>query len=195
MEEHFTHNTKHFNSTGDTLYHIDVEMPNNIMEMARSFIRNLKISNVKLTNHLLQNINNNIDGESHDYTIDDIQGAILKAKNTVDKLNIFEIGVKKVKREDKTFLSLSKVCFRVLLEPGIDIIIVLGRDGDRIFAKTAYLNRSNDNHKVGFNPSRYYPYTIDGVKVKEYPKKVKVLVRKKESLEDLFTWIYQKTHL
>ena len=106
-----------------------------------------------------------------------------------------EIGTKKVKRDDKTFLSLSKICFRVLLEPGLDIIIVLGREGDKIFAKTAYLNKTNDNHKVGFNPERYYPYTIEGVKVKGYVKKVKVLVKKKESLEDLFTRIYQETHL
>lgn len=194
-EEHFKHNTKHSNSTGDTLYHIDVEMPSNIMDMARTFIKNLKVANVKITNHLLQNINNNTDGESHEYTMDDIYGAILKAKNTVDKLNIFEIGTKKVKRDDKIFLSLSKVCFRVLLEPGLDIVIVLGREGDKIFAKTAYLNKTDDNHKVGFNPERYYPYTIEGVKVKNYVKKVKVLVKKKESLEDLFTWIYRKTHL
>ena len=170
-------------------------MPSNIMDMARTFIKNLKVANVKITNHLLQNINNNTDGESHEYTMDDIYGAILKAKNTVDKLNIFEIGTKKVKRDDKTFLSLSKVCFRVLLGPGLDIIIVLGREGDKIFAKTAYLNKTNDNHKVGFNPERYYPYTIEGVKVKDYVKKVKVLVKKKESLEDLFTRIYQETHL
>ena len=110
-EEHFKHNTKHSNSTGDTLYHIDVEMPSNIMEMARNFMRNLKIANVKITNHLMQSINDNTDGESHEYTMDDVYGAILKAKNTVDTLNIFEIGTKKIKREDKTFISLSKVSF------------------------------------------------------------------------------------
>ena len=70
-------------------------MPSNIMDMTRTFIKNLKVVNVKITNHLLQNINNNTDGESHEYTMDDIYSAILKVKNTVDRLNIFEIGTKK----------------------------------------------------------------------------------------------------
>lgn len=42
-----------------------------------------------------EHFKHNTDGESHEYTMDDIYGAILKAKNTVDKLNIFEIGTKK----------------------------------------------------------------------------------------------------
>lgn len=202
MEKHYSHSNIHKNSQAQDirLYHKDVEIPDNIMNIAKGFIENLSLIKVELSRHVLDSINNNQDGASHDYTKDDILEAIRLAKHRVDKLDIFEIGMGKIPIEDKIRLVLRKVCFRINLDTDNDIIIVLGKDGDRVFVKTAWLNDKNDNHKEGFNPGRYYPYTDGDKKIKDYvppketlPKK-RYVVRRKQ-LESIFEGIYKETHI
>ena len=124
MEKHYGHSDFHKNSQEKDirLYHKDVEMPDNIMNIARNFIKNLSIIKIELSGHVMDSINNNTDGISHEYTKDDILEAIRLAKIRADKLDIFEIGMGKIPtEEDKIRLVLRKVCFRLNLDTDNDI--------------------------------------------------------------------------
>lgn len=200
MEDHFEHNTSHEHSKDNLrLYHKDVYMPENLMSLARRFLSNLKISEIKLTSHILNSINNNRDGISHEYTEDDIYGAILKAKRNFETVNIFELGFKEIDKSDGgKGLVLEKVCFRVSLDTDYDIAVVLAKNGLNVSVKTAWINNKNDNHTVGFNTERYYKPL--GYKPKETKpnihKKCKVIVKKRPAIhESLFNYIYTNSHI
>lgn len=197
-EQHYSHNNTHAHSnTTDRLYHKDVYLPDRLIDLCRKILKDINVKSLILDNHVLNNINSNTDGDSHDYTIDDIIGAVELAKKRVDTLNIFEVGVNVVKDEDdKKFLVIKKMVFRLPLDSELDICIVLYiTKNNAVKVKTAWINKHDDNHKVGFNSSRYYRPKNFVEPPKDEPKKKKVvIIRKKKPTisEKDFEDIYNK---
>lgn len=171
MEEHFKHNTMHLNAQSDlVLCHKDVYMSEEMREIAKSFIKGINVASIKLSKHLLDTICNNIDGDSHQYTDEDISTAIKIAIRTIDTLNIFELGWKRL--DDGNF-QLQKVCFRVPLDSTDDICLVIFKRNNEYTVATAWINKKDDDHKVNFNPNRYYRPKVKKVILKKStePKK------------------------
>lgn len=187
MESHFAHNNTHSHSNeNDFLYHIDVYFPEHLRTIAVNFLKGLTDMSVYKPGHVMNTIMANLDGESHNFTRDDIYGAIHKvlyeAKN--DKpLYIFEMGWNKVPGEDGK-VQLNKVVVRTSLDADLDISLVFLRTGpDKATLKTAWINKKDDLHKEGLNTSRYVqdPKKKD-IKDTPTPKK-KVVVKVKRPLD------------
>ena len=179
MEHHFSHNTSHkkADNKGMRLYHKDVYFPDNLMNLCRMYIKALQPKFIRLSQHVHDATEFNDDGASHEYSKDDIYGAIDIAKRKVDTLNIFEAGFAVIPGEgDKTRLRLEKVAFRVALDSDTDLAVVIFKHGDVNVVATAWINDKEDNHSEGFNSSRYYkPEGYEEPKKEEPPKKKKVV--------------------
>lgn len=145
----------------------------------------------------MDEIKNKLDGESHDFSQDDIYGAIHKilyAAKAEIPLNIFEMGWNNV-ADNK--IKLNKVVIRTSLDSDLDISLVFLKTGpDTAKIKTAWINRKDDQHKEGFNTSRYVqdPNKKSEPKEPTTPKKKVVVVRKKHLDNKDFNNIYKSSN-
>lgn len=184
MEEHFSHDSEHIhaNNRDLRLYHKDVYMPDSLMDIARRIVKDLSKMKVRLSSHVMENVNKNVDGESHDYTEEDVLGAVELASERSEKLDIFEIGCEVNKKEDgKVSLKVIKVCFRLALDTDNDIcIVVYSRNIHTANVATAWINRHDDNHTEGFNSTRYFNPNRPKEEPKPTPKKRVIVVKRKK---------------